>query len=160
YEFTPCTRVGFSYNSQVVFQTNGVSKLYSPLLPNGKLDTDATRFNMTLPELAQLSLYHELNRRWAIMGTIFYTGWNVFEKGILENVMTPNGQTITTILPFNYHNTFDYALGASFKATEKWTLRTGIEWLNTPTNDTDRIVADPMGSATIVGIGAHYQQNC
>lgn len=160
YEITPCTRVGFSYNSQVVFQTNGVSKLYSPLLPNGKLDTDATRLNMTLPELAQLSLYHEFNRRWAVMGTIFYTGWNVFEKGVLENVMTPTGQASTITIPFNYHTTFDYALGASFKATEKWTLRTGIEWLNAPTNDTDRIVADPMGDATIVGIGAHYQQNC
>jgi len=160
YEFNPCTRVGLNYSSQVVFHTNGVSKLYSPLLPNGELATDAQRFDMTLPELAELSLYHQVNKRWAVMGTVFYTGWDVFEKGTLEKVMTPSGQTMAVTLPFNYHNSFDYALGANFKANEKLTLRTGVEWINAPSNDTNRIVADPMGTSTVLAIGAHYQQNC
>lgn len=160
YEFTPCTRVGIGYNSQIAFHGTGDSKLYSPLLPGGRLSTNQQKLNMTLPALAQLSIYHEFDQRWAAMGSIFYSDWSVFKTATLQNVMLPNGQTLSNTVPFNYRNTLDYSAGLSFKANKKWTLRTGIEYLGEPSNSHDRIVADPVGAAIILGVGAHYQQNC
>ena len=73
--------------------------------------------------------------------------------------MQPSGVTAPVTIPFEYHNTFDYSLGVNFKANEKWTLRTGLQLMTTPSNDHDRSIQDPIGKATIVGIGAHYQAN-
>lgn len=160
YEFTPCTRVGIDYNSQIAFHGTGDSKLYSPFLPGGRLSTNQQKLNMTLPALAQLSIYHEIDRQWTAMGSIFYSDWSVFKTATLQNVMLPNGQTLSNTVPFNYRNTLDYSAGVSFKANKKWTFRTGIEYLDQPSNSHDRIVANPVGAGIVLGLGAHYQQDC
>jgi long-chain fatty acid transport protein len=160
YEFNCATRVGVNYSSQVAFHTSGDSNLYSRLLPGGRFSTNQQKLNMTLPAMAQLSVYRDLDPRWTVMGSVFYTDWSVFQTATLQNVIVPTGQTVSNTVLFNYRNTLDYAAGLSFKASKKWTLRTGIEYMDVPSNDRDRIVADPVGSAIILGVGAHYQQNC
>ncbi len=109
--------------------------------------------------MAQVSGYHEINNRWAVMGNIAYTNWGIFNQLTLKNTLIPGGIPINITAPLNYHNTFDYAVGANFKATDKWLFKTGFELLQSPTNNRDRIIQDPVGVADIVGIGAHYQQN-
>ena len=160
YEFTPCTRVGINYNSQIAFHAAGDSNLYSPLLPNNRFSTNQQKLNMTLPALAQLSVYHDFDSQWAGMASVFYSDWSVFKSVTLQNVMLPTGQTFSNTVPFNYRNTLDYSAGLSYKLNRKWTFRTGVEYLGEPSNSGDRIVADPVGAGIVLGVGAHYQQNC
>jgi long-chain fatty acid transport protein len=77
----------------------------------------------------------------------------------MQRIILPSGDIITVSIPFNYHNTFDYSAGVNFKPSDKWILRAGVQYMNTPSNNRDRGVADPIGSAWVVGVGAHYQQN-
>lgn len=157
YQFNPTTRLGLNYNSRVHFHANGISTLKNPITP--PIQSTDLNANTTLPDLTQLSLYHALNSRWTVMGTVFYTHWSVLKEFTLKNIVIPGGGTIAATIPFNYRNTFDYSTGISFQATEKWLLRTGVEFLDLPSNDRNRLAFDPIGNAAIVGIGAHYQQN-
>jgi long-chain fatty acid transport protein len=157
YQFTPATRVGLTYSSPIVFHPSGTSTYYANN-SGAPSNRSTVSTSMTLPRLAQLSLYHDLNSRWAVMGTVFYANWRVAQQLILNDIAVP-ASTITATTPLNYHNTLDYSAGVNFKVDSKWMLRAGAELWQTPTNDTNRIVGDPIGTATIVGIGAHYQQN-
>jgi long-chain fatty acid transport protein len=158
YQFTPCTRMGFNYRSPVVFHLTGDSKIFFP--GGAQFRTTQLKANLTLPALAQLGLYHDITKRWAVMGTVFYTNWAEFDQVTLQNVMGPDGFTFNNTVPFNYHDTFDYAVGVNFKATDKLLFRTGVQYLSAPSNDRDRIIADPISTGTVVGIGAQYRQNC
>lgn len=149
------TRIGFSYNSQIGVDTTGYSMLTPAFSP--ALRTKAQRTSAALPGRAQLSIQQDFTPRWTGMATAFYTNWRVFKNITMENTLIPDGQTLSVSIPFNYHNCFDYSVGAAFKATEKLKLRAGIEFMNTPSNDHDRGVADPIGSATILTLGTHFQ---
>jgi long-chain fatty acid transport protein len=155
FDLTPKTRLGFSYNSLIAIHTKGHSTVYSLIAP--PLRTNQQRTNASLPARAQLSLQHDITDRWTGMATAFYTNWKTFNQIIMKNTMLPNGQTVSVTIPFNYHNCFDYSVGAAFKANEKLLLRGGIEFMNTPSNDRDRGIADPIGSATILTVGTHFQ---
>jgi long-chain fatty acid transport protein len=150
------TRIGLSFNSMMMFHSYGNSESYTPF---GTFRTTNQKSFAPLPARTQLSIHQEIGSRWAVMGTVFYTNWNTFQKLTMRNVQIPTGATISVTIPFEYHNTFDYSIGTSFQATDKWLLRTGLQWMNTPSNNRDRGVTDPIGSAIVWGVGAHYQQN-
>jgi long-chain fatty acid transport protein len=156
YKVLPTTRLGLSFNSMLMFHASGNSQVFTPF---GNFRTTNQKSNAALPARTQLSIQHDFTQRWTGMATFFYTNWRTLDKIVLKNVILPGGSTTGVTIPLNYHNTFDYSLGATFKATEKWLLRVGITFLQTPSNNTDRGVADPIGAATIPALGAHYQQN-
>lgn len=156
YQALPTTRVGISFNSMVRFRATGDSENYASF---GTFRTTNQKSYAGLPARTQVSVHHDINNRLTAMGTVFYTNWSTLNQITLQNVMAPGGSTYRISIPLEYHNTFDYSAGVSFKATDKWTLRTGLQFMNTPTNNRDRGVSDPVGSATVVGLGAHYQYN-
>lgn len=154
YQVTPATRLGISYNSQVMFHLSGSSEVYMPNNINFRVHQKAST---ALPSYAQASIYSNLSPRWAAMATVFYTHWSVVQHILLKNTVLPGGITTPVRLPFEYHNTVDFALGLTAKANEKWLLRTGVTFYGAPSNDRDRTVADPIGRMILVGLGAHYQ---
>lgn len=155
FDFSPETRIGLSYNSKISITTTGHSTVHVPLV--GIFRTNQQETKAALPARAQLSVQHDFTQRWTGMATVFYTHWSTFKQITMEHTETPAGITIPVTIPFNYRNCFDYAVGASFKATPKMHLRGGIQFMSTPSNDKDRGIADPVGSATIVAVGAHFQ---
>lgn len=157
YELLPTTRLGLSFNSMIMYHAGGNSVAYSPL--GLTFRTTHTKSYAALPARTQFGFQHDINRCWTVMGTIFYTNWTTLGKIVERGVMLPTGGTTTVTIPLNYHNTFDYSIGTTYKINSKWMLRTGINFLQTPSNNRDRGVADPVGSATIPAVGAHFQQN-
>ncbi|MCW8470050.1 outer membrane protein transport protein [Fluoribacter gormanii] len=161
FDFSPETRIGFSYYSRISLTTTGHSTVNAPAIgPSVAIfRTDQQETKAALPARAELSLQHDFTTRWTGMATVFYTNWRTFNQIRMENTQTPMGVTLPVTIPFNYHNCFDYAVGATYKATEKILFRGGIQFMSTPSNDRDRGIADPVGSATILAAGAHYQQD-
>lgn len=157
FDVTEQTRIGFSYNSLISIHTTGHSTVYAPNNGPALFRTSAQKTDAALPARAQLSLQHDFTTRWTGMFTAFYTNWKTFNKITMKHTQTPLGVPISVTIPFNYHNCFDYSVGASFKATNQWLLRGGLQFMNTPSNNQDRGVADPIGSATVAAIGAHFQ---
>jgi long-chain fatty acid transport protein len=157
YQVLPKTRLGISFNSMATFHTTGDSELFSSF---GEARTTNQKTNARLPARTQVSIHQDINNRVAVMGSIFYTNWSTFHQLTQRNVVvSPTGATATIAIPFMFHNTFEYILGLNFKANEKVTLKTGVQFMNAPSNNQVRGVADPVAQATVFGVGAHYEQN-
>jgi len=166
YQFSPETRMGLSYQSRVIFHLReGDSDFTGPLANDtagGSQSSDELATDFTLPPTTTLSIFHSLNAAWDVMATVSYTQWDVFESVILENVAGIDNDllstnTLTVVVPENYHNTWNYAIGANYHLNEQWFFRSGIGFDETPSNDDDRNLQLPDADRTVLALGVHYQ---
>jgi long-chain fatty acid transport protein len=184
YQFTPETRAGLTYNSQVVHHFRGTSKfeghiandyniaaaedpelaalLFATPSPFYSRETNAS---LTLPAFTTLSGYHKLNDQWAVMATAIYTQWNVVQNITLKDVAgikpSPIGAVgandITVNLPAYYRNTWNLSVGTDYYATDKVTLRGGVGYDETPVTNTYRAIEIPDNNRIAVALGGHFQ---
>jgi long-chain fatty acid transport protein len=172
YQFTPSTRVGLAYHSKVNVNADGTSTLKGPLSTiatggaSDKIVSNDLTSQVTLPAFTTLSIYHDINDRWAVMGSVNYTQWNVFGNIPLDNAAAIAQAGLSFVpattdvdVPQNFHNTWRVATGVNYRASEKWLLRAGAGVDEDPTNNTDRNVRLPDATRYNVAIGAHYQAN-
>ncbi|NNM59242.1 MAG: transporter [Legionellales bacterium] len=179
YQFTPATRVGLAYHSKTTFDLDGTSEFKGPLASvatggaSDEIKSNNATTEFTLPATTSLSIYHDVNARWAVMGTINYTDWSVFNNIPLQNVAAAEQATAaelfsgsppfvpTTTLdanvPQNFHNTWRIATGVNYRMTDYWMWRLGFGIDQDPTSDEDRNVRLPDGDRYDVAVGAHYQ---
>ncbi len=174
YEFSPATRIGAAYHSQVVHHLKGDSKFIGPLnsVPiigskGQALTSSNTRTNITLPPYTALSLYHMFNPCWALMGTAMFTQWSTFKYLKIRNVAAiapvaglpvPLSQTNVVVnIPTHYRNSWNFALGADYYATEKLIVRGGVGYDKSPVPSHFRNVEVPDNNRYAVALGGHYQ---
>ncbi|MEO8747482.1 MAG: outer membrane protein transport protein [Rhodanobacter sp.] len=171
FEYKPTTAdsIGLSYHSRINQTLGGDYAIYGgplgkalivggPLLapsaglpmlnPNG--GPGSATLNM--PAFASLDWVHQFNDRLSLAGSMKWTQWSSFKTLKL----TSNGQTLFS-LPEEYKNSWIYALGGDYKLDDKWTLRAGVGYDETPTNIISRDPRIPDGSRRIVAFGFGYQ---
>ena len=152
------TRVGVTYLSPVDLNfkdTPGFSNLGSGL---SALLANPAQINLgtTVPQSVMLSVFHELNEKWALMADFGWQNWSQF--GEVE-VGIENGGNISRTVNANYQDTWHGALGAQYKASEKWMFTGGIAYDSSAVDSANRTVTLPMGQAWRFGLGATYQLN-
>jgi long-chain fatty acid transport protein len=158
YEFSPDTRVGLTYNTQVkldysnqpTFTNLGV---IAQLLVNRRLSGTNLNLNLTLPQQTMLSGFHQLNDRLALLASVGWQQWAKFgdvEIGVDSN----NPQSLTTSIPFK--NTWHFAAGAQYKLSAPWTLNAGISY-DTKYQSGNVSVILPTNDAWRFGLGADNQ---
>lgn len=164
YQFTPQTRVGLSYHSKVSHRVMGKSAFVGPIandLAGGTQASENLRAATTLPATTTLSAFHSLNCLWDIMGSVSYTQWNVFHDLILQNVAgilnLESTNTLPVIVHQNYHNSWSYAVGANYHPCQRWIIRTGLGFDQTPSTNQYRNVQLPDTNRIGVALGTHYQ---
>ncbi len=163
YQFTQATRMGLAYHSKVTADVDGTSKFTGPLAfgGGGQFSTDALSSSVALPPTTMLSLFHRINNAWALMGTVAYTQWGVFNNLDLNNVQSVSafGTPVYTNvnLPQNFRNTWRFAVGASYQPFKKWEFTAGTGYDETPTVDQYRNVRLPDGNRFALAAGVHYQ---
>lgn len=64
-----------------------------------------------------------------------------------------------TTLNLKYDDTWHGAVGAAYKATEKWTLTGGFAYDTSAVSDGNRTVTLPMGEAYRFGLGALFHKS-
>jgi len=164
------TRVGLNYQSKMKHTFHGYSVLTGILAdpaltnPNAIFRTDSLYSNnIEFPEVVALSGYHEFNEKFTLLGSIIYTGWHVFDDLALFNVAAPlPGGGIAPAISSstqNYRNAWRFGLGANYHVNERFMLRGGIGYDETPTNDVDRDVRLPDVDRWALAVGAHYDFN-
>ncbi|MSP53639.1 MAG: hypothetical protein EXR81_05245 [Gammaproteobacteria bacterium] len=174
YQFTPATRVGLSYHSEIDHHAQGTGTLnsnYPNQIPyNGKTytipelhDTGTVTMNMPLPAWLSLGAYHDMNEKWAVMSTLQYTYWNVVKnltiQGIPVATFSGSGIEISDkiTLPMNFRNSYVASLGTTYKFTPKFMGRFGLEYDETPTVNAYRELRLPDSNKFNVAMGAHFQ---
>ena len=169
YEFTPETRVGLSYHSQVVHHLTGTSSFNGPF-PQALIDADLrsqrAELNITLPPYTAFSVYHRIHPKIALMASAIYTQWQTIQNLVLQNVagiiidenIDPVPSTdITVSIPQHFRNTWNLTVGADYYLTDKFTLRGGVGYDQSPVSSTYRNVQMPDNDRYVIALGGHYQ---
>lgn len=178
YQFQPTTRIGLTYNSQIIHHIRGTSRFTGPIA-NASLDVPlgqpATVYSgeanahVTLPPFTTLSGFHQLNQKWALKGTVIYTQWSVIQNLTLKDLAAANAvygfdgavpiaSTSTTVnLPAHYSNTWNVSVGTEYYATDRVTLRGGLGYDETPVQNSLRDVRIPDKDRYAIALGGHFQ---
>lgn len=165
YEFSPQARIGLNYRSKIKHKLTGEGDFTIPSAVSGAgggigstvsatfADAAITTY-ITLPETLSLSGYQQLNNRWAIMGDITRTWWSrIPEVRIIFN--SPKSDSVERL---NWKDSTRYALGASYLFNERWTMRTGVAYDQTPIyQTTDRTARLPDNDRRWLSFGASYK---
>lgn len=157
YEFTPQTRAGITYHSKVAYKLEGDTKLSggSFALAGADRKYDAS-LEVDTPESVDISMTHELNDQWTLYGGAMWTRWSRFEAILIENdgIPAPLQGNLSPILEEqDWHDTWSYAIGAAYKLNREWTLRTGLAFDQSPTNNLHRSPRIPTGDRTAISLG-------
>ena len=145
------TRIGVNYMSQVKFNLEGTSTTTG--LGGPFIDTNANA-SLKLPNGLTGSFYHEVNKTFALLGSVVWTKWDVLNQVQINDVALPSGPA-TVITPTNYDNVYRAALGANIRVNDHFLLRFGGAFDQSPINDVDRDLRLPDDDRWIAAVGFH-----
>ena len=170
------TRVGLNYQSKVTHTFYGTSTLTGRLAnPDfGNIDVPSMVYrsnilqsnDVELPDVVTLSAYQDLNKKWALLGSLVYTGWSSFKEIQLNNVAAllpgtdervPTQGLVNSTAIENYRDTWRIALGANYHVNDQWMMRFGGGYDQTPTVLAERDVRLPDANRWALSVGTHYQ---
>jgi len=171
WDATPQLRLGASYRSEIKYKVQGNINFENPtvsvapgnplaptiaLLSAGvnsqALYGRSVSSDITVPEMANLSVLFHLNSQWDLMGDLQYTGWSSIPELRFNSSSPPQLPAV----PLNWDDTWKIALGATYKASDQWKIRFGGAFDQTPvTNDpTARLPDSDRWWATV---GSEYR---
>lgn len=151
---TPCegTRIGVTYVSPVKLDFSDKPEyINSPVLSGNPVFNKSLDLGVTVPQSVMVSIYQDLNEKWALMADVGWQNWNEFGKVDVGY----NGNSLTTEL--NYKDTWHGALGAKYQYSPKWAMTMGTAYDSSAVDDADRTVTLPMGEAYRFGYGLEWQ---
>jgi long-chain fatty acid transport protein len=141
------TRLGIIYQSEMSPDFSGDIKFSGPAAPaNTGTDTE-----ITLAQFIRASIYHELNDRWALLGTIDWEDWSAF-----NNINISSGRG-SAIIPRNWDDTYKFAAGIHYRPAEQWLLQAGFAYDTSPVDADDRTPDMPIDRQIRYATGAQYQ---
>ncbi|MCO6439932.1 MAG: outer membrane protein transport protein [Nitrococcus mobilis] len=158
YELTPTTRIGIAYRSKVEHTLEGNAR-FDPDQAGiantlgGAFNDTGGKADLTTPATASLGVLHQVNKRLALMAEVQWTDWSEFGRLVVEfDNNTPNSVTDN-----DWNDTWFASIGASYRLTERWLLRGGLAYDQTPIPDprhrTPRI---PGSDRRWIALGATY----
>ena len=155
FEPTESTRLGLAYRSKVEVDLDGTSKVSAVgPVPESKLGANA---NADLPATATISITHDINDTWTIMGDLLWTEWSNLQTLAIDR---SDGSAIT--VPLEWDDAIRAAVGASYKYNEQWTLRGGLAFDETPTKSPELRIASLPDEDRLwltLGAGLQYSKN-
>jgi len=165
---TDTTRVGLTYHSKVKYKLEGHTEVTKGTnvpafaLNNGRYDAS---LKIDTPESWDFSVTQDMSDAWKLYAGATWTRWSRLKDITVNNegVSAAAGsgalapQIVGTIKEDqNWHDTWAYALGTSYRVTKQVVLRTGLTFDQSPTNNKDRSPRIPTGDRTIFSLGLGY----
>lgn len=162
YRFNNASRIGLNYRTQMLMTLHGDSDFM--LYQTALYQSHNFNLNILLPPITSLSVYHEINANWAVMGTLEYDQWNTIRVYNGRHFRQPPTETnptgfVNVVQWQKMENTVDLSVGAHYRVNEKLMLRGSLKYQQTPTTTQYRYVNFPDGPKLGVNIGARYTLN-
>jgi|KBSMisStandDraft_5_1062788.scaffolds.fasta_scaffold92973_1 long-chain fatty acid transport protein len=149
---SPSTKIGASYRSKLEYKLEGTTTVN---LVNGvpiAAASGATTADVTLPDSFSLSLAQRLNDKWEFLADATFTRWSEINR---INIVNSTNGTLRESLLLDFDDTWRYSIGANYKLNEKWTLKGGVAYDQTPVKGaTTRSVRLPDTDRTWLSLGA------
>ncbi len=103
--------------------------------------------------MASIAVAHEFGD-WMVMGDITWTNWSTFEELRIKF----DSDQPDSVVEENWEDTFRFSAGATYLLGEKWKLRGGLAYDQTPiTSKYYRTPTIPGNSRTWLSFGCGYQ---
>lgn len=158
YEFTPGTRIGVHYRSEISHQLKGDIKYknLSGLLVNipSFANQDVTA-GIDTPSTFSISMTHQLNDRITLLGDVTHTKWSNFQELRIKG----NNGSGPPLTEEKWDDIYRVSLGMKYQYNPQWILRTGVARDKTPIDDSYRTSRIPGDDRTWLSFGASYSPN-
>lgn len=142
FTLSPAMKVGVSYRSPIKYTLEGTV--------NGALPV---RADVKLPDTFILSVWQQVSDRWEAMGDLSYTRWD--SLGSLNVVRASTG-TLLSSETFNYENSWRFAWGAAYKASDAAKVKFGIAYDRTPVRNDYRSPRVPDNNRLWLSLGGQW----
>ncbi|WP_455427844.1 OmpP1/FadL family transporter [Dryocola sp. LX212] len=150
-QLTDQTRAGITWNSETKYDFSIDGKARLPNLPG-------TEFNLPIsaqvyqPQQLMLSLVHDINAQWSVMGDLGWQDWSRFGAPQIA----VSGQPVDN--SSRLKDTWHTAVGVQYRPTDLWRLNAGVAFDSTPYHSQgDVAVSMPTGDEWRFATGAQYQ---
>ena len=122
------------------------------VLGNGFVDTKG-RASVSTPSTDTLSADWKINDRINLYGEYQRTGWSSLKS---VDISFANPYQPQSSEPFNWKDTDFASIGIDYKLNDSFTLRGGVGFDKSPTNNTDRTPRLPDNDRTLISIGGTW----
>jgi long-chain fatty acid transport protein len=144
------TRIGLTYRSKVDHRIEGSLDFTgnSPLLGliNGPANAKAT-----LPSTTTLSITSDVTPELSLSADVQYTHWSLFKDVTIQSQNPP------FVNPQRYRDAWMIAVGGKYRLNERWALKAGIAFDQTPVTSRFRAVTLPDTDRYLLGMGAEVR---
>jgi long-chain fatty acid transport protein len=107
---------------------------------------------VTIPQMANVSMRWQLDPKWELMADAQWTGWS----SIPELKWVPTDGSSLGAVPLNWDDTWKFALGTSYRYNTQWKARAGVAFDQTPVTN-DPTVRLPDSDRVWLAIGGEYR---
>jgi long-chain fatty acid transport protein len=160
YQLDARTTLGLAYTSKVKLDFEDspqVQGLRNPLLNQALsgLQGNGLELQMSIPQTLTLSVAHQLNEQWTLLGSANWQDWSDFGD-IGVSLDTAAGSAIGTVSR-QYQDTWHLSLGAQRLLSPKLRWNMGVAYDSSAVKDKDRTVDNPMNETWRLATGLHYE---
>ncbi|MBU3824636.1 MAG: outer membrane protein transport protein [Candidatus Oceanisphaera merdipullorum] len=157
-------RWAFAYRSKIDLTLEGN---YSSTLPIGSQTLDPSlpagtggirqpgKLDLSLPAMAELSGFHQVQPDWALHYSMLWTEWSTFKE---LRALDPQGGTYFDKQE-GFENSWRMSAGATHQLNDQLTLRGGIAYDKSPVPEGARSISIPDVDRTWYTVGATYAVN-
>ena len=150
-DLTDQTRAGITWNSKTDYDFNIDAQARFPNLPNVDF-TLPIGAQVRSPQQIMLSLVHDIDKQWSVMGDLGWQDWSQF--GAPQITVAGEAIDKTSRLKDTWHT----ALGVQYRPAEEWRLNAGVAFDSTVYKDqSDAALTLPTGDEWRFATGAQYQ---
>lgn len=153
-------RIGLSYRSKIkqtfrnVFNLEGVGPLFADALNSrGFLHPDVD-ITSTFPEQVMLSLHYGMGCKLALMAD---WGWQHWAQYGTQQILIASTTPTSISYNLHFHDTWHYALGFSYKISNRYKWTAGIAYDSSPVSAQDRTIALPLDRQWRYATGFQWQ---
>ncbi|MEA1947257.1 MAG: outer membrane protein transport protein [Thermodesulfobacteriota bacterium] len=142
------TRIGVIYWSKLEPSFSGDLSIKPVGLSIG------TDLEMTFPQFVRVGIYHELDDKWALLGTVAWEDWSELDNLFLST--TTGG---TADIPRNWDDTWHFAAGVRYRINERWLVEGGIAHDTSPVDSVDRTADMPVDKQFRLSLGVEQNRS-
>lgn len=155
------TRLGVGYRSQVALEFTGDGRFdldragigATLVSATGAFTDTGVEVDLTTPESLSIGGYHEINEKWSVMGELAWTRWSRFEE---LRIRFDNPAQPDSVTEEDWRDTIFVAVGATFRPSDKWELRAGLAFDQSPVPERTRTPRIPDNDRFWVSFGVAY----
>jgi long-chain fatty acid transport protein len=161
WQATDATRIGAHYRSRTEHTLEGDAEFYYPTAGAATFATGAGLVNnadvsadLTTPDSVSLSVYHDINARWAVMADYTWTNWSVFDELRIKFDTGADDSVVTT----DWDDTDRFSVGLNYRHNNTWLWRAGAAYDEGATPSAARRTPRvPEEDRTWLALGFNYQ---